>query len=267
MRPRDRLDDHFAEWLLPLVENSDHGLYARGDGIVVTAVGRGGDVFNTAAAFDVPRGAPTAVQWAIDLLASTDCRYAFQVPTDLRSAVGPHLERQGLVLVETLPGMAHDRISSIPAAPLGLRLVTVTDGDRLADHAAAITRGFGGTDPSALAAVLTPALLADPRVTMLNGYLDDDETLVATSASAVVHGIAGVFGVTVAERARRRGLGAAMTWAATAAGVRAGADSAALQASALGSSVYARMGFRTVRTFDRYALGSGAGVPKTTPRA
>jgi len=51
---------------------------------------------------------------------------------------------------------------------------------------------------------------------------------------------------------RRRGYGAAMTWAAIAEGVKRGCTAAALRATEMGESVYAAMGFVDVCTFRTY---------------
>ena len=251
----ERLDEHFADALVPLVEHSDVGVLARRDGIAVTAVGRAGPVINTATVLSAPRDPAAAVAWAVGLLSSTGARYAVQVPTGLRASVADELAHHGLVLEGTSPAMALDRVGATPPAPRGLRITAVTDAAMLADHVLAITRGFGGSDPTGLASALPVTLLAEPRVAFLSGYVDGPNEPVATAVSVVTHGIAGIFGVTVAEAARRRGYGAAITWAAVEAGARAGADAAALQAPPLGAPVYAAMGFREVRTFERYAPG------------
>lgn len=68
----------------------------------------------------------------------------------------------------------------------------------------------------------------------------------------VTAGVAGVYAITVHEAAHRRGFGTAMTWAAVAAGARAGVAAVVLQASDMGRPVYERMGF------TRSALTTGS---------
>lgn len=87
---------------------------------------------------------------------------------------------------------------------------------------------------------------------LLNGYAGGAETPCATALGIVAEGTVGVYAVTCHEHARRRGIGAAITLAAVAAGARAGATRAALQATGLGEPVYRRIGFETVRGYTRF---------------
>ena len=62
----------------------------------------------------------------------------------------------------------------------------------------------------------------------------------------VSHGVAGIYWVGSTEEARGRGLGWTLTAAAVDAGLDMGAETASLQASPMGESLYRRMGFETV---------------------
>ena len=75
---------------------------------------------------------------------------------------------------------------------------------------------------------------------------------VACSMAVVSDGLVGVYNVGVEEAYRRRGFGAAMTWAAVAAGLDRGGRSAWLGASEMGYSLYRRMGFED--RFDYLSL-------------
>jgi len=68
----------------------------------------------------------------------------------------------------------------------------------------------------------------------------------AIAMTIVSHGVAGIYWVGVAEGARGRGLGRALTAAAVNAGFDIGAGAASLQASPMGKPVYERMGFETI---------------------
>ncbi|HEU4906089.1 MAG TPA: GNAT family N-acetyltransferase [Solirubrobacterales bacterium] len=74
----------------------------------------------------------------------------------------------------------------------------------------------------------------------------------AISMTIVSHGVAGIYWVGTTERARGRGLGAAMTAAAVDAGLEIGATSASLQASPMGEPIYLRMGFEMVYDYRLY---------------
>jgi predicted acetyltransferase len=62
----------------------------------------------------------------------------------------------------------------------------------------------------------------------------------------VSHGVAGIYWVGSLEQARGKGLGRAVTAAATNAGFELGAEIASLQASPMGKPIYEAMGYETV---------------------
>jgi GNAT superfamily N-acetyltransferase len=72
------------------------------------------------------------------------------------------------------------------------------------------------------------------------------------SMTIVTHGVAGIYWVGATEEARGRGLGRTMTAAAVEAGLAMGGDSASLQASPMGESLYRRMGFKTIFDYRLY---------------
>lgn len=75
----------------------------------------------------------------------------------------------------------------------------------------------------------------------------------------VSHGVAGIYWVGCTAEARGRGLGRAMTAAALDAGFGMGAESASLQASPMGESLYRQMGFETIFDYRLYlCAGPGA---------
>jgi len=76
-----------------------------------------------------------------------------------------------------------------------------------------------------------------------------DEEPVAIAMTIVSHGVAGVYWVGSVEATRGHGLGRAVTAAATNAGLDLGADVASLQASPMGESLYAAMGYETICSY------------------
>jgi GNAT superfamily N-acetyltransferase len=140
---------------------------------------------------------------------------------------------------------------------------------RLWAHLLGASSGFGAAAARALAD-LEPRLsgagyLAKPRYL---GFLAGRR--VATSALVPAGGLAGVYAVSTLPEARGRGIGAAMTafplLEARARGYRVGA----LQATAMGLSVYRRLGFREVCEYRCYAqppAPSGRFNPQGSPVA
>lgn len=85
-----------------------------------------------------------------------------------------------------------------------------------------------------------------PHIAAFVAYLDDAP--VSCAMTLVSHGVAGVFYVATVERARRRGLGDALTRAAARAGFELGARAAWLGASDMGADLYRRIGFSDLGT-------------------
>ena len=75
-----------------------------------------------------------------------------------------------------------------------------------------------------------------------------DGAPVSCAMTLVSHGVAGVFYVATVQRARRRGLGDALTRIAACSGFDMGARAAWLGASEMGASLYRRIGFADLGT-------------------
>ena len=86
-------------------------------------------------------------------------------------------------------------------------------------------------------------LLAE-NVAAFIAYLDGEAVSIAMTI--VSHGVAGIYWVGSLEQARGKGLGRAVTAAATNAGFALGAEIASLQASPMGKPIYEAMGYETV---------------------
>ena len=88
--------------------------------------------------------------------------------------------------------------------------------------------------------------LLAPHIAAFVAYLEDAP--VACAMTLVSHGVAGVFYVATVEKARRRGLGDALTRTAARAGFALGARAAWLGASEMGAGLYRRIGFSDLGT-------------------
>lgn len=73
--------------------------------------------------------------------------------------------------------------------------------------------------------------------------------VIGTGVGWLLGGTVGIFGIAVAEQARRRGVGAALTLSAALA-FGDDADLAWLHPSAMARSLYASLGFRTVAEWE-----------------
>ena len=153
----------------------------------------------------------------------------------------------GLTAVERMPGMVANAGDLVGLATSELEVVHVKSADGFAQALAIATEGFGAPE-----GFLTPLYMLE--VTSLDGYelflgrVDGRE--VTTAASFVVDDDVGVFNVATPSQYRGRGYGATITAHAVHEGFANGAELAYLQSSALGESVYRRLGFREVLRYD-----------------
>ena len=152
----------------------------------------------------------------------------------------------GLTAAVRIPGMVANAGDLDGPTTSELEVVRVETADGFARALALAAEGFG-----LRADFLAPLYMLE--VTDLDGfevYLGRVEGRdVTTAASYVVDGDVGIFNVATPSEHRGRGYGAAITWHAAREGFAAGAELAYLQASAIGESVYRRLGFREVVTY------------------
>lgn len=184
---------------------------------------------------------------AIEAARAAGVEPAVQVLEALDAAIGPHLRAVGFEREAWVtPGMVLDPVpATIPGPPAGLGFERVHD-------VAGLDRFFELFGPSALLRkALTESAIRDETFRILVG--SDAEGPATSAIAARTENEFGVYAVGTAERARRRGYGTAITWAALEAGRDAwGLTTAVLQSSELGLGVYSKMGFVEVRRYVEY---------------
>lgn len=174
--------------------------------------------------------------------------FALYFRDDVTPGLADACAAAGMVEYWQLPLMVLDPIPAIPEPPAGLRVERL-DAANADAYASVIAAGFEA--PHELASALFGrGLAAATEFVGLLGYLDGEP--VATSAVFVGAGVAGVYNVATVPSARGRGVGAAMTWAAVAAGAEAGATASILQASEAGQPVYERMGYAVPARYRQF---------------
>jgi hypothetical protein len=138
------------------------------------------------------------------------------------------------------PGMVLPSIDTIPARPGGFDVEVVADAAGVDTFRDIVARGFE-MPIDIVRQLITIDTIADPHIVAVVGSV---EGVAVSAALACVSGTTvGIYNVATPAERRRRGYGAAVTWAAIEAGAAYGGDHAALQASELGAPVYRAMGF------------------------
>jgi predicted GNAT family acetyltransferase len=100
--------------------------------------------------------------------------------------------------------------------------------------------------------VLVPVMARRTDATFYAGYVDNRP--VSASIGFINEGSLSVFNVATIEDHRGKGYGAAMTMKAVIDGRDRGCVVAFLQSSEMGYTVYARLGFETIFTYDLWGL-------------
>ncbi len=134
-----------------------------------------------------------------------------------------------------------------------LRIGPVRDPEGLAGYAGVVARSWEPPDetvPAFYRAAAGAALDPGNPSRYFVGRVDGRPA--AAGELCLAAGVAGIYAVTTAPFARGRGFGTAMTARLLAEAASAGADTACLQASAAGVSLYRRLGFRPAGRFRAF---------------
>ena len=155
-------------------------------------------------------------------------------------------EALGMKHVYEMPEMLLGERPEQPSLPAGAELHRVETHEELLAYwrvasSAYVSLGFPPEHFEANRR--SEVLLDDPSAAAFRIDLDGEPVSVAMTIAT--HGVAGIYWVGSLEQARGRGLGRAVTTAATNAGFDLGAEVASLQASPMGRPIYEAMGYET----------------------
>lgn len=152
----------------------------------------------------------------------------------------------GAQLVYEMPEMILDSPVEEPDLPTGVELRQLSEAGQADDYwkVAAASYTSIGFPPEVFGSYTDNAGLLAENVVAFIAYLDGAPVSIAMTI--VSHSIAGIYWVGSLEQARGKGLGRAVTAAATNAGFELGAKVASLQASPMGKPIYEAMGYETV---------------------
>jgi GNAT superfamily N-acetyltransferase len=191
-------------------------------------------------------------------------------PRDRPVDLGARLEQAGMTLEGTAPAMAAN-LADVPLdepPPAGLRIEPVTDAAGYADFLTIVEADWlewtGGVPTPIQQETLDfvrreiPRQFPDEPVP-LRWVGRVDGRPVATSRGARGGGAAGLYAILTQPAHRGHGFGRAMTIAALRAAAGIGSRIGVLQSSDLGYSVYQRLGFRQLFSYDIYVHPGSAG--------
>lgn len=161
-------------------------------------------------------------------------------------------EAAGLQLVYEMPEMTLSEKPEPPELPPGAELRRLTTVDQAPDFWRVATTSYSdiGFPPEVFAGYTDHAGLLTENVVAFLALLDGEP--VGIAMTMVSHGVAGIYWVGSLEQARGKGIGRAVTAAATNAGFELGADIASLQASPMGKPIYEAMGYETAFEYQMW---------------
>ncbi len=157
-------------------------------------------------------------------------------------------EASGFQLIYEMPEMTLATKPQSSELPTGTELRRLTEVEQATDFWRVATTSYEsiGFPPEVFGGYTNHGGLLAENVVAFLAMLDGEP--VGIAMTMVSHGVAGIYWVGSLEQARGRGIGRAVTVAATNAGFDLGADVASLQASPMGKPIYEAMGYET--TFD-----------------
>jgi len=152
-------------------------------------------------------------------------------------------EAAGLQLVYAMPEMTLGEKLEPPELPSGAELRRLTKVEQAPDFWRVAIASYEsiGFPPEVFTGYTNHAGLLAENVVAFLALLDGEP--VGIAMTMVSHGVAGVYWVGSLEQARGKGIGRAVTVAATNAGFDLGADVASLQASPMGKPIYLELGY------------------------
>ncbi len=196
--------------------------------------------FNGAYATRAVSDPEQVVRDATEFMAAQGVPWLLWVRTGVDDALLEAGRDAGLTDAGGPPAMALASIPPLPPPPDGLQIRVVDDAEMLEACIDVTARGY--EMPVEIARLLvSEGIIADPQFVAVLGFVED--VAVSCALVSVSGTTAGIYNVATPTEHRRRGYGAALTWAAVEQGARLGCDHAVLQSSDVGESVYRAMGF------------------------
>jgi ribosomal protein S18 acetylase RimI-like enzyme len=158
-----------------------------------------------------------------------------------------------------MPEMVLDRRAEERPVADGVELRRVTSAADAEEYWRVATAAYAslGFPPEVFAFYDNNDGLAAGNVAAFLAHLEDRPAAIAMTI--ISHRVAGIYWVGTTEEARGRGLGWSVTAAAVNAGFDMGAELASLQASAMGESLYRKMGFETIFSYRLLHCAGEAG--------
>lgn len=247
----DDVNDNLQAFIVRLADLVPDGAVRQFGPIRAATCGVEYPVYNRILAFEPPPREKLAA--AVAWLDERDLPFFVTMTETVADAVDDVVADLGLELADEDPGMVLASLDEIPPRETAAEFSEVTDTDELKDFITAATAVFD--IPGDVGRQLTPdAILDVETIRLFIGRVDGQA--VATGRFVQTDDVCGVYAISVNEGFRRQGIGEAMTWEILRAGRETGCQVGVLQSSEMAYSLYQRMGFETVVTYQHFEPAS-----------
>jgi GNAT superfamily N-acetyltransferase len=247
----------------PQLRYQRRGRHALQDGLALLACDVHDPTNNTVTALGAALDPGRALAAAEEFFANRPGGWGVTVQVGAEHPLELAVRERGWRIAEEEPLLALAPLARIAQAA-GIDIRRVNSEALLTDFYAASREGFAAAESASpdspagedLTRAFIPSLACalDPDLALFVGYVDG--RAVAASGLCRIGQVAEIIGVSVVPAFRRRGFGAAITWAAIGEGAVRGCTAAALRATPMGEPVYRRMGFETVCRLRTYVRAS-----------
>lgn len=235
-----RASDNYVGSFVQLAQATSGGEVLDFGGVTVAATGVNLAMFNVA--FMRRADAVEDLSRAVGWLRSRGLPFLTRCVFAVDAAACESIASIGLKPGSRVPGMTLPNSVDVGTTiPEGLDIVVAREVATMQHHAD-VCAGTFGVEPEIVDLIFSAKAMALAGTEFYVGYVDG--VAVAASALFMNHGVAGVYNVATSPTHRRLGFGAAMTGHAVRRGRSLGASFSALQSTAVGRTVYERMGFR-----------------------
>lgn len=244
-----RFHGHLRDAWGLLALSTPQGWVEESQGLTCMATGSASPYFNPAITSSRSRHPKPALDGALERYRRVELPWLLKLQPDLDRGLVAHARGRGIEFDEE-PVYAISMTGwrdPVPRPSAALSIVTA-DSSTIEDAVGCFAEAFGA-DPVDVRRELGPNLLTVPTFTVFIGYVSDEP--VATSMLATTRSVrlAGVYSVATRPPYRGRGFGTELTRAALVAARVRGYDIGVLEPSAMGASMYRRMGFERVGSY------------------
>jgi GNAT superfamily N-acetyltransferase len=198
------------------------------------------------------RSIDAQVRELVDRFERRDCTPAWLVHPTTSSGVRDSLDTHGWVCAESMPGMIHtlEDLEPVPDPPPNIEVVEAGVGHAAAWLDLVSTRyGLAEDDSPYLHRVYDRFIGTGVRVWIASL----DGVPVSKLGIHMGEDVAGIYGVATTERGRGKGLASLLTKIALHATSEAGFKASVLHSTPMAHSMYQRLGYRDVATFELWA--------------